>query len=92
MLDYGLIIELLVADSTDPKFWDEVNALGWSYFDHEAEQTLEKCGEWQTPLVDMVAHSLAAGFVGTEDSTFSLVGGRRVEDWNNGSYELVTQH
>lgn len=92
MPDYGLIIELLVADSTDPKFWDEVNALGWNYFDHEAEQTLEKYGEWQTPLVDMVAHSLAAGFVGTEDSTFSLVGGRRVEDWNDGSYELVTQH
>ncbi|KAJ3523233.1 hypothetical protein NMY22_g11534 [Coprinellus aureogranulatus] len=82
---------LVSSDETDQGFWDEVNALGWSRFDHEEERTLERYGEWQTPLVDVVAHSLAAGFVGTEDSTFSLVGGRRVEDWNGGTYELVAQ-
>ena len=76
-------------DETDPKFWDEAFELGWGYFDHEKERTLERFGEWQTPLVDVVAHTLAAGFVGTDDSTFSLVGGRRVEDWNDSAYEMV---
>lgn len=63
--------------------------MGWNYFDHEEERTLELYGEWQALLVDMVAHSLATGFVGTADSTFSLVGGRRVESWNDGPYRLV---
>lgn len=80
---------LVSSDETDPAFWDAVSTLGWSFFDHEKERTLERFGEWLTPLVDMVAHSLAAGFVGTSDSTFSLVGGRRVEDWNDSVYELV---
>lgn len=82
-------LPLTHADETDPKFWDEAFELGWRYFDHEKERTLERFGEWQTPLVDIVAQSFAAGFVGTDDSTFSLVGGRRVEDWNDSTYEMV---
>ena len=80
---------LSITDETDPKFWEEVEGLGWSFFHHEELGTLERFGEWQTPLVDVVAQSLAAGFIGTADSTFSLVSGRRVEDWNDSSYQLL---
>lgn len=80
---------LVSSDETDRNFWVEVERMGWNYFDHEEERTLELYGEWQALLVDMVAHSLATGFVGTADSTFSLVGGRRVESWNDGPYRLV---
>ncbi|KAJ2924268.1 hypothetical protein H1R20_g12817, partial [Candolleomyces eurysporus] len=70
----GIVVKhyLVTSDETDPKFWDEAFDLGWRYFDHEKDRTTERFGEWQTPLVDIVAHSLAAGFVGTDDSTFSL--------------------
>ena len=36
-----------------------------------------------------VVHSMAVGFVGTHGSTFSLVGARRVEDWNNGYTTMI---
>jgi hypothetical protein len=64
---------------------------GWVHFDHEEEGTLEKYGEWYPPVVDIVAQSLATGFVGTIDSTFSLVSARRVEDWNNGPTVLLSR-
>ena len=58
-------------------------------FDHEKELTLEKYGEWMAPILDEVAQSLAVGFIGTEDSTFSLVSMRRVQDWNQGPPVLI---
>ncbi|PPQ63687.1 hypothetical protein CVT24_004572 [Panaeolus cyanescens] len=75
---------LIMSDETDPEFWKQVRELGWKYFDHEAWETVPKYGEWYAPIIDIAAQSLASGFVGTEDSTFSLVSARRVEDWNNG--------
>ena len=57
---------------------------GWSYINHTTDRTLERLGEWYPPLIDIVAQSYAVGFVGTEDSTFSLIGQRRVESWNGG--------
>ena len=57
---------------------------GWSFVNHTMERTLEQYGEWYPPLVDVVIQSFAVGFVGTEDSTFSLIGERRVKDWNGG--------
>ena len=70
-------------------FWAEVRANGWVYFNHTEERTQEKFGEWFVPMIDTVSHSLAAGFVGTGGSTFSLVSARRVEDWNHGPTILV---
>jgi len=81
---------ILMSDEKDPKFWEEVKEIGWVRFDHEQEGTLEKYGEWYLPLIDIVAQSMATGFVGTKSSTFSLVSARRVEDWNNGPTLLLS--
>jgi hypothetical protein len=72
------------SDEVSPQFWEEVRKEGWFYIDHTMERTLERFGEWYPPLIDVVAQSYAVGFVGTEDSTFSLLGQRRVESWNGG--------
>ena len=57
---------------------------GWFHINHTSEGTLEKLGEWYPPLIDIITQSYALGFVGTEGSTFSLLGQRRVESWNGG--------
>lgn len=72
------------ADENSPDFWDDVKSQGWLHVNHTQEQTLKRFGEWYPPLIDVVIQSMAVGFVGTEDSTFSLVSQRRVEDWNGG--------
>ncbi|KAF8973027.1 hypothetical protein BDZ97DRAFT_1649427 [Flammula alnicola] len=82
---------LVIADEKDPDFWDEVREIGWVHFDHMAEGTEERYGEWYPPIVDIVAQSMASGFIGTEDSTFSLVSSRRVEDWNKGPAILIAR-
>ncbi|KAJ3513915.1 hypothetical protein NLJ89_g2685 [Agrocybe chaxingu] len=90
----GIQVErvVLMSDELDSKFWEETHKLGWSRFDHREERTLEKYGEWYPPLIDSVAQSMAAGFVGTGDSTYSLVSARRVEDWNGGPAVMVPRN
>lgn len=78
-----------MSDEEDPAFWKDVEQIGWARIDHTTEMTLEKYGEWMGPILDQVAQSLAVGFVGTEDSTFSLVSMRRVQDWNHGPGTLL---
>jgi hypothetical protein len=80
---------LVTSDETDAAWWEEVAALGWRRVDHAAEETEARYGKWYVPLVDAVAQSLGAGFVGTDRSTMSLIAKRRVEDWNGGYGELV---
>jgi len=75
---------LVMSDEVSPDFWEEVRNEGWFHVNHATERTLERLGEWYPPLIDIVAQSYAVGFVGTEDSTFSLLGQRRVESWNGG--------
>ncbi|KAJ3544446.1 hypothetical protein NMY22_g2773 [Coprinellus aureogranulatus] len=74
----------VASDETDPYFWQEISSLGWIYFDHAAEQTVERLGAWYPLLIDKVALSMGTGFVGTRSSTFSVLSAMRVEDWNNG--------
>jgi len=78
-----------VSDETDHSFWEEVKSIGWTRLDHAIEESQKKFGDWYPPIIDQVAHSMAAGFVGTVGSTFSLVGARRVEDWNNGYTAMI---
>lgn len=40
-------------------------------------------------VIDQVMHSMAIGFVGTDQSTLSLVGGLRVKTWNGGVSRTV---
>ncbi|KDR75120.1 hypothetical protein GALMADRAFT_249033 [Galerina marginata CBS 339.88] len=75
---------LAYVDEKSPLFWNNVKSHGWFFIDHAQEKTFERLGEWYPPLVDIVIQIYAVGFVGTEDSTFSLVGQRRVQDWNDG--------
>jgi hypothetical protein len=77
------------SDETDPTFWKEITDLGWIYFDHTAERTVERLGAWYPLLIDKVALSMGRGFVGTQSSTFSVLNAMRVEDWNNGVTAMV---
>ena len=79
----------ICSDEASPKFWEEVSQKGWLHINHTTERTLERFGEWYPPLIDIVTQSYAVGFVGTEDSTFSLLGQRRVEYWNGGIARTV---
>jgi len=79
-----LPFKICAADENSVAFWDDVKRLSWFHVNHTQEQTLERFGEWYPPLIDIVIQSMAVGFVGTEDSTFSLVSQRRVEDWTGG--------
>ncbi|KAF8813882.1 hypothetical protein BYT27DRAFT_7131069 [Phlegmacium glaucopus] len=80
---------LVMSDEVSPQFWEEVRQEGWYHINHTTERTLERFGEWYPPLIDVVMQSYAVGFVGTEDSTFSLIGQRRVEHWNGGVVRTV---
>ncbi|KAG8958464.1 hypothetical protein FRC00_002723 [Tulasnella sp. 408] len=87
----GSVTEVLVSsDEDDPKFWKDVQDLGWKYVDHEAMGTVENHGLWYPSLLDIVIQSRAAGFVGTERSTMSLVAARRVHDWHGGASRQVS--
>lgn len=76
-------------DETNPDFWAQVQAQGWMHINHTEERTEEVYSAWYPALVDNVVQSLGVGFVGTDQSTFSLVSKRRVEDWNNGATRWV---
>ena len=76
-------------DEEDPTYWENVEAEGWKYINHNAEQTVERYGEWYPILIDIIAHSLAVGFVGSKDSTVSVVSAKRVEEWNDGITRTV---
>ncbi|KAK0462618.1 uncharacterized protein EV420DRAFT_1199247 [Desarmillaria tabescens] len=88
-LGLDVIHIIMSTDEKDEEFWEEVDFLGWGYIDHEQEGTIKTYGEWYGPIIDIVIHSLAVGFVGTDGSTLSLVSGKRVEDWNNGVTRMV---
>ncbi|KAF8972907.1 hypothetical protein BDZ97DRAFT_1691519 [Flammula alnicola] len=75
---------IVMSDEQSPAFWDDVKNHGWSFVNHTQEETVEMLGEWFPPIIDTVIQSFAVGLVGTKDSTFSLVGERRVKDWNGG--------
>ncbi|KAG6869099.1 hypothetical protein C0993_001664 [Termitomyces sp. T159_Od127] len=80
---------LITSDEKDPAFWREVQEEGWRYIDHSTERTLERYGEWYAPIIDIVAQSMGIGFVGSIDSTVSIVSAHRVEDWNQGVTRVV---
>ncbi|KAG6879658.1 hypothetical protein C0992_000100 [Termitomyces sp. T32_za158] len=80
---------LITSDEKDPAFWREVREEGWRYIDHSAERTLDRHGEWYAPIIDIVAQSMGIGFVGSRDSTVSIVSAHRVEDWNQGITRMV---
>ncbi|KZT51347.1 hypothetical protein CALCODRAFT_503652 [Calocera cornea HHB12733] len=75
---------LITSDEKDPQWWEDIRQAGYTWIDHAQARTDALYGEWYSPLLDGIFHSLAAGFVGTDQSTMSLLAARRVEEWNAG--------
>ncbi|KAI8983184.1 hypothetical protein BD414DRAFT_547951 [Trametes punicea] len=80
---------IMTGDEQDPLWWASVEERGWARIDHDAERTAELYGNWYPVVLDAVVQSMAIGFVGTDRSTFSHMGRRRVMDWNQGAVRLV---
>ncbi|KAJ7693092.1 hypothetical protein B0H17DRAFT_1060748 [Mycena rosella] len=77
---------IVTSDEQDPGWWDSVAALGWLRPDHSA--TVDMHGPWYPMFIDAVIHAGAAGFVGTDTSTVSILARRRVES-RGGVTEMV---
>ncbi|GBE78647.1 hypothetical protein SCP_0115360 [Sparassis crispa] len=80
---------IMTSDEKAEEWWSEVAERGWYRVDHGRENTMARLGTWYPVIVDAVIQSQGIGFVGTEFSTFSSFGRRRVEDWNNGVTRTV---
>jgi len=80
---------IVTSDEQDPGWWQEVEAMGWLRMDHEKLNTAATHGDWYPVLLDSYVQSASLGFVGTDRSTFSILSGRRVRDWNDGAVRSV---
>lgn len=88
---------LITSDEVDPAWWADIERRGWSYFDWSSpewvilEDPQYRIHEaWWPTLIDAACQSMAAGFVGTEGSTMSLLALKRVREWNGGVGVLVS--
>ncbi|KAF8311624.1 hypothetical protein DL93DRAFT_2139392 [Clavulina sp. PMI_390] len=81
---------LVTSDERDPAWWQEVRKEGWGWIDHgpDGEDTVAKLGKWYPVLIDILHQSMGHGFVGTDQSTMSVIAARRVEDWQGGVSRL----
>ncbi|KAH9178775.1 hypothetical protein EDB89DRAFT_1928451 [Lactarius sanguifluus] len=80
---------IMLSDEPDPAWWDSIRGEGWYTTDHVAEDTTNKYGKWYPVLIDAVIQSSGIGMIGMEQSTMSLLAGRRVKDWHKGVYKSV---
>jgi hypothetical protein len=81
---------VVTSDESDPSWWSEIRAQGWTYVNHTKERTVEEYGLWYPAFIDAMIQSMGTGFIGTHQSTMSLVAGRRVEDWNGGVVKMAS--
>ncbi|KAI0308147.1 hypothetical protein B0F90DRAFT_1680537 [Multifurca ochricompacta] len=80
---------IMLSDEEDPAWWDSIRMVGWYTIDHVAEDTVNKYGRWYPVLIDAVIQSSGIGIIGMQQSTMSLLAGRRVQDWHNGVFKSV---
>jgi hypothetical protein len=80
---------IITSDESDPKWWAEVEAMGWVRMNHKEMKTEERYGRWYPVILDAAIQAAGVGFVGTDGSTFSILSRRRVLDWNNGVARMV---
>lgn len=73
-------------------FWKDVGDMGWLGLDHEAPELNSdiRWGSWASTLIDIVVMSHSSAFVGTKQSTFSLITAKRVNKWWNGPTRMVS--
>lgn len=80
---------VVTSDDKDPAWWEAALALGWVRIDHENANTATQHGQWYPFLVDAAIQSGGVGFVGTAQSTVSLMAGKRVRAWQGGVVRMV---
>lgn len=73
------------------RYLSELQAQGWLLVDHDTLKTKERVGHWGPTLIDVVILSLGKLFIGTDESTLSILALRRVQDWNGGVGALVNK-
>ncbi|KAJ6520711.1 hypothetical protein DFH09DRAFT_939625, partial [Mycena vulgaris] len=78
---------IVTSDERDPVWWAAVRAQGWAAPDHA--QTAKLYGKWYPVLVDAAIQSGALGLVGTDQSTVSILAGKRVREWQGGEVSMV---
>ncbi|KAJ6605841.1 hypothetical protein B0H10DRAFT_2228889 [Mycena sp. CBHHK59/15] len=78
---------IMTSDERNGTWWDAVAAQGWVRPDHA--QTVARHGLWYPILIDAAIQAAGIGFVGTLDSTVSLLAAKRVATWHNGSTRMV---
>ncbi|KAJ6520709.1 hypothetical protein DFH09DRAFT_939656, partial [Mycena vulgaris] len=85
----GLKVDRVVmtSDEKDDAWWAPVRALGWAVPDHS--DTVRLHDKWYPMLIDGAIQSGGMGFVGTDQSTVSILAGRRVRSWRNGEVRTV---
>lgn len=81
---------VVLSDEKDPAWWAEIRAQGWSTPVYDDKKAIEEYGKtWYAVLHDAVILSSGLGMLGTPDSTYSLLAGRRVIDWHGGVYREI---
>ncbi|KAJ6600492.1 hypothetical protein DFH09DRAFT_970353 [Mycena vulgaris] len=77
---------VMTSDEKDAAWWAAVRALGWTVPDHA--DTVRLYGKWYPVLIDAAIQSGAVGFVGTDQSTVSIIAGWRVKTWQGGEVRM----
>ncbi|KAI0074822.1 hypothetical protein K474DRAFT_1600968 [Panus rudis PR-1116 ss-1] len=80
---------IMTSDESDPKWWQDVEKMGWIRINHGTEKTAVTYGDWYPVIIDAYMQSAGMGFVGTDRSTFSNLARRRVQEWNDGAVRTV---
>ncbi|KAJ6615644.1 hypothetical protein B0H10DRAFT_1915811 [Mycena sp. CBHHK59/15] len=85
----GITVDAVIvtSDEKNRTWWDAVARQGWLRPDHS--RTVERHGLWYPMLIDAAIQAASIGFVGTEDSTVSLLAAKRVKAWYDGSTRSV---
>ncbi|KAG8925561.1 hypothetical protein FRC02_009588 [Tulasnella sp. 418] len=79
----------VASDEKNNEWWGSIRQQGWYFIDHGSENIAEVHGSWYPSLIDAYILARGAGFVGTRQSTMSLVAARRVQDWNGGPTRMA---
>lgn len=80
---------VMTSDEKDPEWWDLVASYGFTWVDYKKENVVEILGRWYPTFIDAVIQSGGRGFVGCEQSTMSLIAGRRVREWHGGITKFI---
>ncbi|KIO28199.1 hypothetical protein M407DRAFT_72081, partial [Tulasnella calospora MUT 4182] len=81
---------VITSDESDPEWWKEVEKMGWHHMKSYESEIAQRYGKRYPSIIDSVVQARGAAFVGTSQSPMSIIAARRVIDWNNGPWRLVS--